>query len=176
MVSECILRDEALDRDPTKPSVALRRPTANFNRRVLLFPIVFFQVYLSASVLTFAFGPWQWQVSNPWRLYSFLLLSQLGLLAGYLQALKKPPLPASTKFRVPIAITVSLICNYLWFWKLYWIRSGQDFEVEKFIAAVGRGFTDPGQGYDQKIKNYVAIAAAGSSTFQDYISFLLFPL
>src|ERR1039458_8038690 len=112
MGSEEILCHRAPDRDLVsfdgfgqRRRIAQQRPTVKMNKRLPIFPIIFFQIYLATSVLTFAFGPWQWPVSNPWQLYSFLILAQVALLAGYLKAIKKQPRPASTKLRVPVAVT-----------------------------------------------------------------------
>jgi hypothetical protein len=183
MGSEEILCARAPDRDlvsfdglEQRRRIAQQRPTVKMNKRIALFPIIFFQIYLATSVLTFAFGPWQWPVSNPWQLYSFLILAQVALLAGYLNAIKKQPRPASTKLRVPVAVTVSLVFNYLWIGQIYKGRSGQTFDLGGFVAAVTGGLTDPGQRYDEKLKNYLLLRAAGAITIQDYVGLLLFPL
>src|ERR1035438_8075982 len=146
MGSEEILCARAPDRDlvsfdglEQRRRIAQQRPTVKMNKRIALFPIIFFQIYLATSVLTFAFGPWQWPVSNPWQLYSFLILAQVALLAGYLKAIKKHPRPASTKLRVPVAVVVSLVFNYLWIGQTYKLRSGQDFDLSGFFAGVISG-------------------------------------
>jgi hypothetical protein len=181
MRSEEALGERLSKRDPVrfdKAEYKLRippPPCPKVNRRIALFPIIFFQIYLTVSVLTFAFGPWQWPVSNPWQLYFFLILAQLALLAGYLTALKKQPRPSSIKLRVPVAVAVSLLFNYLWIGQTYKIRSGQDFDLSGFVAGAISGLTNPGQRYDDKIKNYLSMAT-GASTIQGYITLLLFPL
>src|ERR1039458_7718237 len=110
----------ALNRDPAlfggleqRRRIEQQCPTVKVNKRIALVPIIFFQIYLSVSVLVFAFGPWDWPVSNPLQLYGFLILAQVSLFAGYRSAINKRPRPASTGLRVPLMVTVSLVFNYL---------------------------------------------------------------
>ncbi|TRX73785.1 hypothetical protein [Pseudomonas mangiferae] len=49
-----------------------------------LFPLLFFQIYLSLSVALFYGGPWPWPVDDPDRLLLYLLVAQLSILGGYL--------------------------------------------------------------------------------------------
>ena len=159
------------------PANSRHRVSARWYRRIALSPIIFFQIYLSASVLTFAFGPWEWPVSNPWTLYSFLILAQIALLAGYLNGIKKRPSAASTRYRVPVpaAVVVSLIANYLWVGQTYKYRTGQGLDLAGALRAATSGLTDPGRGYDERTRNFLH-RAAEVSTVQDYISLLLFPV
>src|ERR1017187_337411 len=180
MRSEEALCERAPNRDPapldrSTQTYAISSQRLKVNGRIALFPIVFFQIYLTASVLTFAFGPWEWPVTNPWQVYSFLVLAQVDLLAGYLTAIKKQPRPATIKLRVPVAVTISLVFNYLWLGQTYRLRSGQDFNLGGFFAAVISGLTAPGQQYDDKVKNY-PLMAGGTSSIQDYVTILLYPL
>jgi hypothetical protein len=179
---ELFVPTEEILSDPAAPRYLVGRRIsperqAKMNRRIALFPIIVFQIYLAASVLTFAFGPWQWPVSNPWQLYTFLALAHGALLAGYLKGIKNLPRRSSTGFRVPVpvAVTVSLVLNFLWIGQTYKFKSSQAFDLEEFVAAAATGFTDPGQRYDEKVKAYL-LSAGRDSTTQDYISLLLFPL
>lgn len=66
-------------------------------RRRWLAPLIFFQIYLGITVLLFFYGPWPWEVEHPAKLWTFLMASQLAILAGYLLAwrtLLSVPLPA----------------------------------------------------------------------------------
>lgn len=49
-------------------------------------PLIFFQCYLSFTVILFFFGPWPWDVSNPVQLTAFLLAAQASMIVGYLYA------------------------------------------------------------------------------------------
>ncbi len=154
-------------------------PIPDFNpkssKRIILYPIVFLQVYLSASVLTFVFGPWDWPIANPWTLYSFLILAQLALLLGYWSALKKLPCPSSTKLRVPMLVTASLGLNLLWIGQTYRLRTGKSFSLGELLHSVAVGMTDPGQQYDERIKNYLLLGTGAPTTF-DYLTLFLYPV
>lgn len=54
------------------------------SRRQWLAPLIFFQAYLSLTVLLFFFGPWPWEVENPGTLTAFLIAAQVAVLIGYL--------------------------------------------------------------------------------------------
>ena len=152
-----------------------QRITAKDKRRIALYPIVFFQMYLAASVLVFAFGPWPWPVSNPLQLYSFLILAQVALLVGYLQAIKKQPRPASTKLRVPLLVIVSLVFNYLWIGQIYEIRTGQLFDLRSASTAAIAGISNPGLQYLEKQMN-LPMLSGEPTTLMGYANFLAYPV
>jgi hypothetical protein len=54
-----------------------------------LWPLVFFQVYLSITVWLFYFGPWPWSVDNPLQLFAYLAAVQVAITIGYLLAAKR---------------------------------------------------------------------------------------
>ena len=181
MQSEEISRDRAPNRRlisfggvEQRLQIVQPRSTAKINKRIALFPIIFFQAYLATSVLTFAFGPWHWPVSNPLQLYSFLILAQVALLAGYLQAIKKQPRPASTKLRVPLMVTVSLVFNYLLLPQIYEGRTAQAFHLGSASAEAIAGLTNPGFQYFKK-QMYGKIVS-GQTTFMGYATLLAFPV
>jgi hypothetical protein len=62
-----------------------------FSRWIRVFPIMFFSVYLTGTVLFFVAGPFEYPVDNPWTLYLFLALAHLALLAGYWRAASGQP-------------------------------------------------------------------------------------
>jgi hypothetical protein len=68
-----------------------RPPHKQFSRWVRIFPIVFFLVYLTGTVLFFVAGPFEYPVDNPWTLYLFLALAHLALFAGYWRAASGQP-------------------------------------------------------------------------------------
>lgn len=152
-----------------------QRMTAKDKRRIALYPIILIQIYLGVSVLVFAFGPWPWPVSNPLQLYSFLILAQVALLAGYLQAIKKQPRPASTKIRVPLLVIVSLALNFLWIGQNYKERTGQPFDLISASTAAISGITNPGAQYIQKQLNQPMLGGE-PTTLIDYVSFLVYPV
>ena len=58
-------------------------------RRAWLLPLVFFQLYLFATVVAFFLGPWPWDVSEPLLLATYLLASQAAIAIGYLGAWRR---------------------------------------------------------------------------------------
>jgi hypothetical protein len=159
----------------SRPRIEPQRMTAKDKRRIALYPIILIQIYLAVSVLVFAFGPWQWPVSNPLQLYSFLILAQVALLAGYLQAIKKQPRPASTKLRIPFLVIVSLALNYLWIGHTYEERTGQPFDLISASTAAVAGITNPGAQYIEKRLN-VPMLSAEPTSLMGYASFLALPI
>lgn len=106
-----------------------------------LLPIIFFEIYLTITVILFAFGPWDWGIDNPLILYPYLLGSQIALYLGYITGLKhnKPK-----RIRcVPLnLIKASILFNYIIFIPLIYVRSGGNY-----MYAI-KGFFDPGLVYD----------------------------
>lgn len=144
------------------------------NSRIALFPIVFFEVYLTLTVLLFAFGPWPWHVSNPVTLYGFLALVQAALLAGYVTAIHKHPPPRSHKWCPSRLVVVSLLFNFAWLPELYNIRTSTvDFSFAAAASRIAAGISDPAAQYHQKIRD---IAALGPSTLVGYLTFLVYPI
>lgn len=60
--------------------------TLRLLRKAWLKPLLFFQAYLSASVVLFFWGPWPWNPVNPGQLAAFLLSAQAAVAVGYLCA------------------------------------------------------------------------------------------
>ena len=86
-------------------NLGLRAPSQLTNT-VRYFPIVFFQIFLTFTIVVFAFGPWDWPINNPLTLYAFLIAVQGMFLLGYLHAAKgREPAP----FHVSIQPQ-----NYVW--------------------------------------------------------------
>lgn len=55
-------------------------------KRRWLAPLIFFELYLGASILLFFFGPWPWGIDNPVLLAAYLISAQVFILLGYLFA------------------------------------------------------------------------------------------
>src|SRR5437764_2474828 len=49
-----------------------------------LAPQIAIQFYLSVCLILLFWGPWDWQIQKPEAITSYLLISQLAILAGYL--------------------------------------------------------------------------------------------
>lgn len=49
-----------------------------------LFPLVVFQCYLTICLVLFFWGPWGWDVNDPFRLVAYLLAAQVFIFVGYI--------------------------------------------------------------------------------------------
>jgi len=54
-----------------------------------LAPLVFFELYLTLTILLFFFGPWPWNVESPALLATYLVAAQLFIGSGYLFAWRR---------------------------------------------------------------------------------------
>lgn len=144
------------------------------NRRIALFPIVFFELYLSFTVFLFAFGPWPWPVSNPIELYGFLALAQLGLLVGYLSAIHQRPRVSSVKWRPSRLVVLSLLFNFAWLIQSYKDRTNSvEFSFAQVQRAISTGLSDPAVQYNARLES---ASALGPSSIITYVSLLLTPI
>ena len=66
-------------------------PALMSSRLVRLAPIWFFQIYLTGSIVSFAFGPVEYDVANPITLYTYVALGQLSIAIGYSVGISKLP-------------------------------------------------------------------------------------
>ncbi len=62
-------------------------------------PLIIVILYLSLTVLLFAFGPWEYPVENKLYFYSFLILVELMLSIGYFYGINKKVLPIENENR-----------------------------------------------------------------------------
>ena len=126
-------------------------------------PIIFFEIYLTFTVLLFVFGPWDWGIENPMILYLYLMGVQLFLFAGYKNGLinYKPTngIEIPKKF-----IEISILLNILISIPLIYIRSGGNFS---FIYL---GFINPGLVYD------LSRDANLPYNITDYVNIIISPL
>jgi hypothetical protein len=53
-------------------------------RQRWLTPLIFFQLYLSLTLVLLFYGPWPWDIERPARLATYLLVAQLFIAVGYL--------------------------------------------------------------------------------------------
>jgi hypothetical protein len=105
------------------------------------FPIVFFQVYLTFTVVLFAIGPFEFPVDNAFMLYGFLAVSQLALLGGYLSAAHGRGSAYGGKARVSQLVLWSAAINLILLLPTSRARTGH------FIPDIIAGLSDPGDAY-----------------------------
>lgn len=58
-------------------------------RKKWLAPLIFFEIYLSVTVVFFFLGPWPWEPDQPILLISYLIAAQLLIAMGYLLAWRR---------------------------------------------------------------------------------------
>ncbi len=88
-------------------------PALLSSRLVRLAPILFFELYLTGSVLVFAFGPVQFTVFNQTTLYTYLALGQLAIAMGFKLGMANPPRRyagyISVRRLLPLTILLTLV-------------------------------------------------------------------
>lgn len=117
-------------------------------------PIIFIEFYLTITVILFAFGPFDYPITHPIKLYSLLFIYQIFLFLGYLMSVKfyrkkKEPIH-STELWLFI-IKILLIIN-IFFILFLMIR---EFGLEKFsirgiVDRIVLGVRNPGKAYNLK--------------------------
>lgn len=109
-------------------------------------PLILTQVYLTLTVLLYAFGPWSWPMRNPGSLYVFLIAVQLALIVGYLSVAHKRP-AETTRGRDPKKlILICLIAMGVLMPFLPYARTGH------WIPSVGSAISNPGQAYQESLE------------------------
>jgi hypothetical protein len=128
-------------------------------------PLLFFSVYLAATVLLFAYGPWRWPVRNPLQLYSFLFYSQVALFFGYCVGALRRPRGYYAPWSANTLIAFSLIVNLLLLVPTSLSRTGS------IVPNLIEGLRNPGAVYYLKFER----GAAGGNLVE-YIRILLAPI
>jgi hypothetical protein len=108
---------------------------------VRMLPIAFFQMYLAATVLLFAFGPWPYPVQNGIKLYTFLGLAHVALLIGYVRGIRRPARPYGGRFAISRLALVSLVVTAVLFVPTVWFRTGS------LLPNVAAGLSDAGAAF-----------------------------
>lgn len=146
-------------------------------RLLLKLPMKLIQIYLTATVLLYAFGPFEWPSKNKFLLYTFLFLSQTMLILGYNSALKKRSKYGDRKSintdktvtrYLKVAITINLI-----FVILNTIRNMglSSFSLETVFSRLIAGFTNPGKQYKEKFST-----AAFGGPLLTHVTVIISPL
>lgn len=116
-----------------------RRPGLSLSVR--LFPIVFFVLYLSFTVLLFAYGPWRYPMDHTSGLYVFLACSHFALLMGYLSAIFRTPASSKVILRPGSLVVISSVVALALFFPTSAARTGH------VVPDIVAGLNDPGIAY-----------------------------
>ncbi len=128
-------------------------------------PLIIIQAFLWATVGLFAFGPWQWPMRTPDKLFGFLTGCNLAILVGY--AMFAHVRPTQSKFAdepaklIKLAIWTSILVIPI----TTYARTG------KFVPDVIGSILNPGQAY-MEAHNF----AANNTNAGAYIRILLSPV
>src|SRR5580765_3114793 len=135
---------------------------------VRLFPILFVFGYLNFTVFLFVLGPWEYPVDSAFRLYLFLALAHLALLAGYLSVPFHNPAAYPGKWAHSKLVKISVVLNLLLLLPTSRFRTG------RFIPDVIGGITNPGGAYAQSFM--LREGGGGGDPLIEYVRILLGPL
>ena len=139
-----------------------------------LAPLVFFQVYLSATVILFFFGPWPWEVDKPLLLAGYLTAAQILIAAGYLLSWHRirrlhgsgvaptQHILVGTEF-----LKRAVLVTFILFIPTSLSRTGSVF------PDIFAGLSDPGAAYNQ---NFERLEAGNAFVIMEYLRMFLSPL
>ena len=141
------------------------RLNMNYNGIIRFVPLLLAGGFFFVTILLHAFGPTDWNVSNPQKLYSFLLLCFVALVAGYSLAVCKGK-SAERKMNLNIGriLMVGAVVFLILFFPLCHLTTG------KWFPDVYLGITNTGAAY-QITKYY---SATGPKLFF-YLRIILSP-
>jgi hypothetical protein len=113
-----------------------------------IFPMFLIQIYLTFTVLLFAFGPWPWPVFNPVKLYSFLILAQIALLIGYVKGFSNRPTLYIGRWSWQKLFKIGFWLNVLWIIPNINNRLKlESFDPYTSISMFKLGLLNPGAAY-----------------------------
>ncbi len=92
---------------------------------IRLFPMLLLQLYLTITVVMFAFGPWTYPLRHPVELYAFVAASQVALLIGYLAVAHRRPRPAPAAKPPTTYVAVGLIATVAFFPLVSYAETGR---------------------------------------------------
>jgi hypothetical protein len=117
-------------------------PSLGWGKR--LFPLILIQIYMSLGVLLFAYGPWEWSLRNPDRLYLFLVAVQVALALGYLSVAHKAP--ADVSLQTPHrTVNWALLTTLAMLPFFAFARTGE------WIPNLREAITNPGAAYSESL-------------------------
>jgi hypothetical protein len=134
---------------------------------VRLFPIFFFVMYLTFTVLFFSLGPFDYPVDNPVSLYTFLALAHVALFAGYWRVAFREPRGYRGDVQVPRLVLSSAVATLLLLFPTSKARTGN------FMPDVVYGIFNPGEAY---ASTYSLTTESSGLPLIEYIRILLGPL
>ena len=143
-------------------------------RRRWLGPLLFFEVYLAASVALFFWGPWPWDPQEPLLLFAYLAAAQVAIAVGYLLSWKgvarlaeSPPDPEVSDARAVGFLRAAVAVTILMLVPSSLSRTGEWF------PDVVEGILNAGAVYN---RNFERLEAGNPFVIVEYVRMLLSPL
>jgi hypothetical protein len=141
-------------------------------RRRWLLPLVFFQVYLTLTVVLFFWGPWPWEPSRPIMLFAYLVLAQVAIALGYLRSWKRVSVMEAVDralhdARAVAFIKLAAIVTFLLLVPTSLSRTGDP------LPDVAEGIMSAGAVYNA---NFERLQAGNPYVLVEYLRMLLAPL
>ena len=105
-------------------------------------PLLVVGGFFVVTILLFAFGPLDWHLKNPLKLYGFLIACVLALTGGYLLAVFKTKNPTKTsKFSIEKLLIIGAVVYLIMYIPTVYITTG------KFYPDIYTGITNTGLAY-----------------------------
>lgn len=145
-------------------------------RKKWLAPLIFFELYLTVTLLFFFFGPWPWKIGSPVQLATYLVAAQVFIGSGYLLAWRRvrrthgAGLSAVQAPQVVAGIVFlkrALIVTFILMIPTSLSRTGGVF------PDIFAGLGDAGAVYNQ---NFERLASGNAFVIVEYLRMLLSPL
>jgi hypothetical protein len=145
-------------------------------RRTWLSPLIFFQAYLSLTVLLFFFGPWPWEVDSPLLLTGYLIGAQMAIACGYLLAWQsvrgahRRNSPASTRHAMHEGrrfLRLSLVVTFVLLVPTSLSRTGS------VLPNVIEGLSNVGAVYNENVER---LEGGNAFVLVEYLRMLLSPM
>lgn len=142
-------------------------------RRSWLAPLIFFQIYLTITVVLFFAGPWPWDVESPELLAGYLLASQLMIAIGYFMswgAVQSSILPEQERER-EIARTLTYLRRGLMITLVLLVPTALS-RTGSAIPEVIEGLRDTGAVYN---RNFARLEEGNAYQIVEYLRIVLSP-
>jgi hypothetical protein len=132
-------------------------------------PLLAFQLYLNASLALHAFGPWIWPATGLRRMYVFVLLAHVALLAGYATAVRRQPRQYVGRLQPRSLLWLSSIGTLALFLPTLLMLTGGTLDIAGALA-------EPSVAYYRYQELVQAGGGGGAITYLRLLAAPLFPL
>lgn len=114
----------------------------NYNFITKIFPIIICGGIFLLSIFLFAFGPYDWNLSNPVKTYTFLILCAIFLFVGYFLGIRKNIKEKKFSIDLNKLVYISFVASIIVYFTTVWVTTGNLF------PNVITGIVDSGNAYN----------------------------